>query len=106
MVSLAVLVAVIAGTWKAFEKAGEPGWASLVPIYNVYVMLKIGGNPGWYLLLFLVPLVNLWVAYRMSVDIAKAFGEGLGFGLGLWFLGFIFWPLLGFGDDDYQGIPA
>ncbi|WP_201764623.1 DUF5684 domain-containing protein [Salinarchaeum sp. Harcht-Bsk1] len=106
MVYLAFIAIVIGGTWKTFTKAGEPGWAAIIPIYNVYVMLKIGGNEWWWLLVMLVPLVNIYAAYVMFKGVAEAFGNGLGFTLGLWFLGFIFWPLLGFGDYQYQGTPA
>lgn len=100
---LAFVVLMIASTWMVYEKAGEPGWASIIPIYNTYVTLKIGGNPWWYLLLLLVPLVNVFIAVKMWVDVAEAFGLGLGWGLGLAFIPFIFLPLLAFGDYTYQG---
>ncbi|GGL35623.1 hypothetical protein GCM10009037_19130 [Halarchaeum grantii] len=105
LVWLVLVLVSIAGIWKTFEKAGEPGWAAIIPIYNTYVMLKIGGNAWWWLLLFLVPIVNIYAAYRLSKGIAEAFGQGLGFTLGLWFLGFVFFPILGFGDYRYQGPP-
>lgn len=103
VVYLAIIVTVIAGTWKVFTKAGRPGWASLIPIYNVYVMLKLGGNPWWYLLLMMVPIVNLYALGKMHLDLARAFGKGIGYGLGLWILPFIFFPLLGFSDAQYRG---
>lgn len=104
---LLFVIVVIAGVWKTFEKAGEPGWAAIVPIYNVYVMLKIGGNPWWWLLVIMfVPLVNLYGMWKMYSGIASAFGKNTGFTLGLWFLGFIFFPILGFGDSTYEGTPA
>ena len=99
---LAIIVVVVAGVWKTFTKAGQPGWACLIPIYNVWVMLKIAGKPGWWLLLFLIPVVNLIVGILASVAIAKQFGRGAGFGVGLALLGFIFFPILGFGDARYQ----
>jgi uncharacterized membrane protein YhaH (DUF805 family) len=102
VLAVAVVVATIAGRWKAFEKAGHPGWASLVPIFNVYLTFKIGGNSGWWMLGLFVPVVNFFVVGKMNVDAAKAFGKGVGFGLGLLFLPFVFWPLLGFGDDSYR----
>ncbi len=102
----ALIVLVIVGLWKAFAKAGQPGWAAIVPIYNIYIMLKIAGRPGWWLLLFLIPLVNLVIAIIVALDIAKAFGKGTGFGLGLAFLAFIFYPILGFGDATYKALPA
>jgi hypothetical protein len=95
---------VIAGMWKAFEKAGEPGWGAIIPIYNLYLMLKIGGKPWWWLLLMIFPLINLVVAILMGIGIARNFGRGVLFGLGLTFLGFICWPILGFGDDQYEPV--
>jgi hypothetical protein len=100
---LAIAILVLVSIWKVFVKAGQPGWASLIPIYNVFVLLKIAGRPGWWLLLFLIPLVNLAVALLVSVDIAKAFGKGAGFGIGLALLGFIFYPVLAFSDAEYVG---
>jgi len=101
--ALAVLVAVVGGTWMTFSKAGEPGWAAIVPIYNVYVMLKIGGNEWWWLLLLFVPIVNFFVLLKMYIDLAKSFGCGILFGIGLWLLPVIFFPVLGFGDYEYRG---
>ncbi|MDZ7731051.1 MAG: DUF5684 domain-containing protein [Natrialbaceae archaeon] len=106
LIPLLLTVVVIAGFWKAFAKAGEPGWAAIIPIYNAYVMVKISGNPAWWLILFFIPVINFIAAIKISIDVAKAFGQGTGFGLGLAFLGFIFWPLLGFGDYDYVGAPG
>jgi hypothetical protein len=99
---LAIFAVTIAGVWKTFEIAGQPGWASLVPFYNVYVMLRIAGRPSWWLILFLVPVINIYVAYVMCIDIARNFGKGTGFGVGLAFLGFIFFPILGLGGAQYQ----
>lgn len=105
-VALAVTVVAIAGMWKVFQKAGQPGWAAIVPFYNVYILLKICGRPGWWLVLFLIPFVNIVVAVITALDLAKAFGKGVGFGLGLIFLGPIFYCILGFGDARYLGPPA
>src|SRR6188472_1691151 len=95
---LAIAAIAIAGQWKTFEKAGQPGWACLIPVYNWYIMLKIGGKPGWWLLLFLIPLVNIIFAIRTINMISKSFGKDEGFTVGLIILSFIFWPILGFGD--------
>ncbi len=99
---LAILVLIFAGFWKVFVKAGQPGWAALIPIYNAYILLKIVGRPAWWLLLLLIPIVNLIVAIIVSLDVAKAFGQTVLFGLGLAFLGFIFYPILGFGAATYS----
>jgi hypothetical protein len=103
---LGVIVLMIASMWKVFTKAGQDGWKAIIPIYNLYVLLKIVGRPGWWLILFLVPIVNFIVAIVLNVDLAKSFGKGIGYGLGLTFLGIIFYPLLGFGDAEYQGPAA
>jgi hypothetical protein len=101
---LAVIVLVIASMWKVFAKAGQPGWGIFIPIYNMYLMLKVAGRPGWWLLLYFIPLVNLVIAIIVVLDIAKNFGKGVGFGIGLLLLGFIFYPILAFGDAQYQPV--
>ena len=103
LVWLAVVLLMVAALWKIFAKAGEPGWAAIVPIYNLLVILKIVGRPVWWIVLLLVPFVNLIVAFVLAFDLAKAFGKGAGFALGMIFLGPIFYPILGFGDAKYSG---
>src|SRR4051812_47179423 len=90
VVELALLVLVIAGAWKTFQKAGEPGWGAIIPIYNIYLLCKIVGRPGWWVVLALIPCVNIVVGIILAVDVAKSFGKGAGFGIGLAFLPFIF----------------
>jgi hypothetical protein len=101
----AFILLIVASMWKVFSKAGQPGWAAIIPIYNIYVMCKVAGRPGWWLLLMLIPFVNLIVAIILNVDIAKRFGKGIGFAIGMILLPFIFWPILGFGSAQYQGAP-
>ena len=101
---LAIVVGVIAGVWKVFVKAGQPGWACLVPIYNAYILTVIAGRPWWWLLLLLVPIVGMVVAIILCIDVAKNFGNGAGFGVGLALLGFVFFPILGFGDATYKPV--
>ena len=101
-----VIILLIAAMWKVFSKAGQPGWAAIIPIYNIYVMCKVAGRPGWWLLLMLIPFVNFIIAIILNLDIAKNFGKGAGFGIGMAFLPFIFWPILGFGSAQYQGGPG
>ncbi len=103
LVSLAVMVLMTVGMWKIFAKAGQPGWASLVPFYNLYVLLKVAGRPGWWMILMIIPFVNFVIVIIVGIDLAKAFGKGVGYGLGLTFLSPIFYPLLGFSSDPYQG---
>lgn len=103
---LALIAFFIAVGWKIFTKAGKPGWAAIVPIYNIIVMMEIVGRPAWWVVLMLIPLVNLVVAILVSIDLAKSFGKSAGFGIGLAFLGFIFAPILAFGDAQYQGPAA
>jgi uncharacterized membrane protein YhaH (DUF805 family) len=102
-IGLAITVVALAGMWKMFQKAGRPGWAAIIPFYNFYVLLKICGRPGWWLVLFLIPLVNIVIVVITMLDLAKAFGKGVGFALGLIFLSPIFYCILGFGDARYQG---
>jgi uncharacterized membrane protein len=103
IVCIIIAVIAIAGQWKTFEKANQPGWACIVPFYNLYIMLKIAGKPEWWLILFLIPGVNIIFIIWTYNMISKSFGKDEGFTLGLTFLGFIFWPILGFGDATYLG---
>jgi hypothetical protein len=102
IISIAIMVAVVAGIWKVFVKAGHPGWAAIVPIYNLVILMQIAGKPVWWIVLFFIPLANFIAAILVSIAIAERFGKGTGFGLGLAFLGPIFYPLLGFSDAQYQ----
>lgn len=104
IIAIAISLFVIISMWKVFVKAGQPGWGVLIPIYNVYLMLQIAGRPGWWLILFLIPFVNFIVGIIVDIDIAKNFGKDAAFGLGLFFLGFIFYPILAFGSATYQKV--
>ena len=103
---LVVLVAMIAGLWKVFVKAGKPGWACLIPIYNIVVLLQIVGRPIWWLILLIIPIVSIVVAFIVAIDMAKSFGKGTGFGVGIALLPMVFYPMLGFGDARYSGPSA
>ena len=103
---LAILIAVIAGFWRVFEKAGKPGWAAIIPIYNLIVLLEIAGKPLWWIILFIIPVVNFIAAILLGIAVAHSFGKSDGFGIGLGLLGFIFYPILGFGSATYQGAKA
>lgn len=98
-----ILIAIVAGMWKIFEKAGEEGWKAIIPIYNCIILLKIIGKPWWWLFLFCIPVVNIYPAVMTVYLLAKSFGKDVGFAIGLFFLGFIFIPMLGFGSARYIG---
>ena len=97
----AFIVFFIIVMWKIFVKAGKPGWGCIVPIYNIILQLEIAGRPLWWIFLMFIPLVNTVVAIIILFDIAKAFGKGTGFGLGMLFLPFIFFPILAFDSSEY-----
>lgn len=104
IIILAVVVLIVASMWKIFEKAGQPGWAAIVPIYNLYILTKIIGKPGWWVLLMIIPYLNIifmiW-AYNL---LSKSFGKDAGFTVGLVLLGIVFFPILAFDKSiQYQG---
>ena len=106
VVALVVVLVSFIAMWRVFEKAKKPGWAAIIPIYNIYVGLKIIGRPAWWILLYLVPLVNVIVQIVVAIDTAKAFGKSTTFGIfGLWLFSFIGFMILGFGDAKYKGVP-
>jgi len=100
---LALAILMIASFWKIFTKAGKPGWASIIPFYNIYVMLQIASKPGWWLILYFIPLVNLIIGIIVIVALAQSFGKGVGFAVGMIFIGIIFYPILAFGSARYLG---
>ncbi len=100
---LIVLVFSIVCMWKIFTKAGEAGWKTLIPFYNMYTEFKIAWGNGWLFLLMLIPVVNFVIAIIFEVKLAKAFGKGGGFAVGLIFLPIIFLPILAFGSAQYIG---
>lgn len=99
-IGLGILMLVAA--WKVLTKAGQPGWACIIPIYNVIVWAEVADKPIWWGLLLFVPGVNVIFSILLSIAIAEQFGEGAGFGIGLWLLPFIFYPMLAFGGAEYQ----
>ena len=103
IIYLAIIVFLVAANWRIFTKAGEAGWKSIIPIWNIIVLLRIIGRPWWWIFLFLIPLVGFVIAVIMCIDLAKSFGKGGGFAVGLILLGIIFFPILGFGSATYRG---
>ncbi len=106
VIYLVVVVLLIIAAWQVFTKAGKPGWAVLIPFYNAYVVLKIVGRPGWWLVLYFIPLVNIVIAIIVTVNLASSFGQSGWFAVGLIFLPYIFYPILGFGSARYLGPAA
>ena len=100
---IAIMVVMFAAQWKVFTKAGQPGWACLIPFYNAYKLVEIVGMNGWMFLLMLVPIFNFFFALKVIFDLAKVFGKGFGFALGLLFFSPIFMCILGFGSAEYVG---
>lgn len=90
-------------SWKIYEKAGKPGWAAIIPIYNTIVGLEIIGRPWWWLFLLMIPLVDIAIGIIITFELAKVFGKGTGFGFGLLLLPFIFIPILALDDSRYLG---
>jgi hypothetical protein len=110
LIGLLIFAAVVAGFWKVFTKAGKPGWAAIVPIYNIIVLLDIAGKPVWWIVFYLlafIPIVGgiaaLVVGIMVGISVARRFGKSDGFGVGLGLLSPIFYPILGFGDAKFIG---
>jgi hypothetical protein len=99
---LLLVLILIAAFWKVFVKAGQAGWKSLIPIYNLFILLQIAGCPSWWLLMFFLPVVNIYFLVVMHIRLAEKFDKPPLFGFALCFLGFIFFPLLAFGPATYN----
>ena len=103
VISLIILVVGIIAMWKIFQKAGKPGWHSIIPFLNMYDLMEIAGYNGWMFLLLFIPIANLVMIILSYVGLAKKFGKSTGFAIGLIFLSLIFECILAFGDAKYQG---
>ena len=118
LICLAVAVVSIIGMWKMFTKAGEEGWKSIIPIYNMVTLCKIVGvSPWWILIVFVAGLLNfipiigalvnlaasIYFSILLCVSTANSFGKDTGFAVGLFFLSPIFYCILGFGSAKYEG---
>lgn len=106
LLSAIIGIITIIGTWKVYTKAGKPGWTSIIPIYNMVVLLEIVGRPLWWVILGFIPVVNIVVGVIVLNDLSKAFGKDVGFTIGLLFLPFVFYPILGFGKAQYKQTPS
>ncbi|MDR2928348.1 MAG: DUF5684 domain-containing protein [Cytophagaceae bacterium] len=96
-------VYMIASVWRIYSKANQPGWAAIIPIYQVIILLRIVERPWWWIFLFCIPIANIVFVVIVVHRLSKSFGRGVGFTLGLLFLPFIFFPLLAFGDFLFKG---
>lgn len=105
IIALVLAALIIVSLWRLFVKAGKPGWAAIVPFYNLFVLFEITFGKGIKFLLLLIPIYNIVVAIQMCIRLAKAFGKTGGYAAGLIFLPFVFMPMLAFGDSTYLGIP-
>ena len=105
LVALVLGVLQIVGMWKVYKKAGYQGWESIVPFYNLYIMLQIANRPGWWLILFFVPVVQIVAQVMVNYDIALSFNKDWGMAFGLTFLPWIFFPMLGFDKSTYVKVP-
>ncbi len=103
IILIPLLIITIASMWKLFTKAGKPGWAALIPIYNTVVLLQIVGRPLWWIILILIPFVNIVISFILVFDLAKAYGKDAGFGILMLFLPIIGYPMLAFGKSQYVG---
>ena len=117
---IVIYVIAVIGLWKMYVKAGRPGWAAIIPVYNWWVWIEIIGRPKWWFWALVASILISWIPVIgwilnigvfvlfiiASIDMAKCFGKGTGFGIGLAFLSFIFAPILGFGDARYVGAVA
>lgn len=99
---LALAVVMIASMWKIFTKAGRPGWAALVPIYNTLQLIWTSGKPWWWFLLMLIPFVNIVVLVVVYYNLCKAFGKGVGYTLLLIFIPIVGFPMLAWGNTTYK----
>lgn len=106
LVSAAIMLVMVISGWVIFTKAGKPGWAAIVPIYNIIVLLEVVGRPIWWIVLLLIPIVGFIVGILLMIDLAKSFGKDIGYAIGLILLGVVFLPLLAFGDAKYVGPAA
>ena len=102
LISSAVGLVMLISMWKVFKKAGKPGWASIIPIYNIYTMIQIAKLPTYYLLLFIIPIANIYAIFKIYIELAHKFNKSTGFGVGLIVLSVIFFPMLAFGDATYE----
>ena len=105
LIYFVIFLVVIISLWKIFEKAGKPGWAAIIPIYNIIVLLEIIGKPIWWIILLIIPVINIFVFFYVAHLLSKSFGKDVVMTILLFFLPFIGYPMLAFSDARYGGAP-
>lgn len=100
---IALIIFGLVSIWKVYTKAGKPGWAAIIPVYNIIVLMEIVGKPVWWILLLFIPIVNIIILIIIYHELSKSFGKDVGFTIGLIFLNIIFIGILGFGNAEYLG---
>ena len=105
LISLALVILMFYSMFRMYEKAGQPGWAAIIPIYNFIVLLRIVGKPWWWILLVFIPFVGIIIAIMITYKLSQSFGKGRGFAMGLIFIPIIFYPILGLGSAKYTAPP-
>ena len=103
IIYLAIIIVTVVSLWKVFTKAGQPGWAAIIPFYNAFIMIKVAGKPGWWFILLFIPVVNFVISIIVFNGIANNFGKGIGYTIGLLLLPVVFLPILAFSDAQYTG---
>ncbi len=102
-IGMIVFILGVVGLWKIFVKAGEPGWAAIIPLYNIWVLLRVVGRPGWWLILLLIPVVQIVAWFMVALDLSKAFDKGTGYTIGIFLFPYFFFLILGFSESKYFG---
>lgn len=103
LIYLVVIVFEIAAFWQLFAKAGEAGWQAIIPVWSTIVLIKIAGRPLWWVILYFIPFVNIVIHFIVSIEVARAFGKGTGYGVLLALFPYVVVPMLGFGSAQYVG---
>ncbi len=103
IVYILIVLLTAAGLWRMFEKAGKPGWAAIIPFYNLWVMMEIIGRPNVHMLWCLCPIANIVFALIWYIELSQSFGRSAGWGVLAFFFPFVAWPIIGFGEDKYIG---
>lgn len=101
LIYIGIIVLMITSVWKVFTKANQPGWAAIVPIYNIIIMLEVAKKPTWWVAMYFIPIANFVFMIMTLNGISKNFGKDEGFTVGMVLLGIVFWPILAFGNAQY-----